>query len=125
MTVVARQRRRRRLGDLETGDQFEKCIGFLGQRMAGGGRFLDHGGVLLGRLVHVDHGRVDLGDVGRLFPCRIDNLGDVVVDVLDLLADGTLPQAGFVRQEEIDLPAFLANREQPKAIKPVSGPLTA
>ncbi|PYB75583.1 saccharopine dehydrogenase family protein [Rhizobium wuzhouense] len=33
-----------------------------------------------------------------------------ICTVLDLLADGTLPQAGFVRQEEIDLPSFLANR---------------
>ncbi|EKF60098.1 dehydrogenase [Agrobacterium albertimagni AOL15] len=33
-----------------------------------------------------------------------------ICTVLDLLADGTLPQAGFVRQEEIELPAFLANR---------------
>ncbi|WP_337738379.1 saccharopine dehydrogenase family protein [Agrobacterium vitis] len=30
--------------------------------------------------------------------------------VLDLLAEGTLPQSGFVRQEEISLDAFLANR---------------
>ncbi|GGK28830.1 saccharopine dehydrogenase family protein [Salinarimonas ramus] len=30
--------------------------------------------------------------------------------VLDLLAEGTLPQAGFVRQEDIRLDAFLANR---------------
>ena len=30
--------------------------------------------------------------------------------VLDLLANGTLPQKGFVRQEEIALDAFLANR---------------
>ena len=30
--------------------------------------------------------------------------------MLDLLADGTLPQQGFVRQEEVALPAFLANR---------------
>ncbi|MEO3999705.1 saccharopine dehydrogenase family protein [Mesorhizobium sp. CAU 1732] len=29
---------------------------------------------------------------------------------LDLLANGSLPQAGFVRQEEISLEAFLANR---------------
>ncbi len=29
---------------------------------------------------------------------------------LDLLADGTLPQAGFIRQEDVPLPAFLANR---------------
>ena len=30
--------------------------------------------------------------------------------VLDMLADGTLPAAGFVRQEDIALDAFLANR---------------
>ncbi len=30
--------------------------------------------------------------------------------VLDMLADGCLPQAGFIRQEDIPLPAFLANR---------------
>jgi saccharopine dehydrogenase-like NADP-dependent oxidoreductase len=30
--------------------------------------------------------------------------------VLDLLAHGALPQAGYVRQEEIPLAAFLANR---------------
>jgi saccharopine dehydrogenase-like NADP-dependent oxidoreductase len=30
--------------------------------------------------------------------------------VLDMLANGTLPQKGFVRQEDIALDAFLANR---------------
>jgi saccharopine dehydrogenase-like NADP-dependent oxidoreductase len=30
--------------------------------------------------------------------------------VLDMLADGSLPATGFVRQEEIGLDAFLANR---------------
>jgi saccharopine dehydrogenase-like NADP-dependent oxidoreductase len=30
--------------------------------------------------------------------------------VLDLLADGALPQQGFIRQEDIPLHAFLANR---------------
>ena len=30
--------------------------------------------------------------------------------MLDLLADGTLPQTGFVRQEQVPLEAFLANR---------------
>ncbi|MCH1928420.1 hypothetical protein L6232_26865, partial [Shewanella sp. C31] len=30
--------------------------------------------------------------------------------VLDMLADGTLPQTGFIRQEDIALPDFLANR---------------
>lgn len=30
--------------------------------------------------------------------------------VLDMLADGSLPQTGFIRQEDIPLPTFLANR---------------
>jgi saccharopine dehydrogenase-like NADP-dependent oxidoreductase len=33
-----------------------------------------------------------------------------ICSVLDLLADGTLPQKGFVRQEEIALTDFLSNR---------------
>ncbi|MDR6869267.1 saccharopine dehydrogenase-like NADP-dependent oxidoreductase [Bosea sp. BE125] len=33
-----------------------------------------------------------------------------ICTVLDLLAGGTLPQSGFVRQEDITLQAFLANR---------------
>jgi saccharopine dehydrogenase-like NADP-dependent oxidoreductase len=33
-----------------------------------------------------------------------------ICTVLDLLADGTLPQSGFIRQEDITLQAFLANR---------------
>src|SRR5690606_37388568 len=33
-----------------------------------------------------------------------------ICTVLDLLADGKLPQKGFVCQEEISLPAFLENR---------------
>jgi len=33
-----------------------------------------------------------------------------ICTVLDMLAAGDLPQSGFVRQEEIALPAFLANR---------------
>jgi saccharopine dehydrogenase-like NADP-dependent oxidoreductase len=30
--------------------------------------------------------------------------------MVDLLAEGKLPKKGFVRQEEADLPSFLANR---------------
>ncbi|MCM2455557.1 saccharopine dehydrogenase family protein [Rhizobium sp. CG4] len=33
-----------------------------------------------------------------------------ICTVLDLLADGTLPQKGFVKQEEVALPKFLNNR---------------
>jgi saccharopine dehydrogenase-like NADP-dependent oxidoreductase len=40
---------------------------------------------------------------------QITTAGSVCA-VLDMLAQGALPQAGFVRQEDIPLPAFLANR---------------
>jgi saccharopine dehydrogenase-like NADP-dependent oxidoreductase len=30
--------------------------------------------------------------------------------MLDLLREGVLPQAAFVRQEDVDLPTFLSNR---------------
>ena len=33
-----------------------------------------------------------------------------ICTVLDLLADGTLPQQGFVKQEEVALSKFLNNR---------------
>ncbi|PZU20950.1 MAG: saccharopine dehydrogenase [Shinella sp.] len=44
-----------------------------------------------------------------------------ICTVLDLLADGTLPSKGFIRQEEIALESFLANRfgrvYDPEAVK--------
>jgi saccharopine dehydrogenase-like NADP-dependent oxidoreductase len=33
-----------------------------------------------------------------------------ICTVLDLLAEGKLPQRGFIRQEDVDLNLFLANR---------------
>ena len=43
-----------------------------------------------------------------------------VTDVLDLLANGRLPQSGFVRQEDIPLPVFLENRFGQVYAKPES-----
>ncbi|MBI1197719.1 MAG: NAD(P)H-binding protein [Phenylobacterium sp.] len=40
---------------------------------------------------------------------QITTAGSVCA-VLDMLAEGDLPQQGFIRQEDIPLPAFLANR---------------
>ncbi|MFZ5720457.1 MAG: saccharopine dehydrogenase C-terminal domain-containing protein [Pseudomonadota bacterium] len=40
---------------------------------------------------------------------QITTAGSVCA-VLDMLAEGALPQKGFIRQEDIPLPAFLANR---------------
>jgi saccharopine dehydrogenase-like NADP-dependent oxidoreductase len=45
-----------------------------------------------------------------------------ITAVLDLLAEGRLPQSGFVRQEEIALPDFLANRFG-RAYDPAAGEL--
>lgn len=43
--------------------------------------------------------------------------------VLDLLATGKLPQTGWIRQEDISLPAFLANRFGRVYGQPDAGPL--
>jgi saccharopine dehydrogenase-like NADP-dependent oxidoreductase len=47
---------------------------------------------------------------GRLRSAIQITTAAAICAVLDLLADGGLPQAGFVRQEEVALSAFLANR---------------
>jgi saccharopine dehydrogenase-like NADP-dependent oxidoreductase len=47
---------------------------------------------------------------GRTVPAIQLTTAGSVCAVLDLLAEGALPTQGFVRQEEIRLPAFLANR---------------
>jgi saccharopine dehydrogenase-like NADP-dependent oxidoreductase len=44
-----------------------------------------------------------------------------ICTVLDLLADGHLPQSGFIRQEDIPLPVFLENRFGQVYAKPESG----
>jgi saccharopine dehydrogenase-like NADP-dependent oxidoreductase len=45
-----------------------------------------------------------------------------ICTVLDLLAGGELPQAGFIRQENIPLKVFLANRFGQVYAKPETGP---
>ncbi len=45
--------------------------------------------------------------------------------VLDMLASGDLPGKGFVRQEQIALPAFLANRFGRNYASEASGPVGA
>ncbi|MGJ3264543.1 MAG: saccharopine dehydrogenase family protein, partial [Salinarimonas sp.] len=47
---------------------------------------------------------------GRVLSAIQITTASAVCAVLDLLAEGVLPQAGFVRQEDIRLDAFLANR---------------
>ena len=47
---------------------------------------------------------------GRMMSAIQITTASGICTVLDLLAEGTLPQKGFVRQEEVDLPKFLDNR---------------
>ncbi len=51
-------------------DHFGQRLGLLPQRMAGGGRLLDHGGVLLRHLVELVDPGVDLAQPGRLLDRR-------------------------------------------------------
>ena len=53
--------------DLEAGDRTGQALGFLRQGVAGCRRLLNHGGVLLGHLIHLVDGGVDLLETGRLF----------------------------------------------------------
>ncbi len=55
---------------------------------------------------HVSH--AEIGGVARS-AIQITTAAGICA-VLDLLLEGGLPSAGFVRQEQVDLPAFLANR---------------
>ena len=47
---------------------------------------------------------------GRLVSAIQITTASAICAVLDMLADGAIPARGFVRQDEIGLPAFLANR---------------
>ncbi|KND19232.1 saccharopine dehydrogenase C-terminal domain-containing protein [Pannonibacter sp. Q-1] len=47
---------------------------------------------------------------GRLYSAIQITTASAIAAVLDMLAAGQLPQQGFLRQEDIPLPAFLANR---------------
>ena len=75
-----------------------KRLGFTGQAVAGGGGLLDHGGVLLGRLVHLVDRGIDLGQAGCLFLRRGGDFADQMVELADLLDDAVERVAGFPDQ---------------------------
>lgn len=55
--------------------------------------------------------KIYAGDVDGTFRTGIQSTtASAICAVLDMLVDGTLPQKGFIRQEEINLDTFLANR---------------
>ena len=74
--------------------------------------FVTVSGVQGGRLVQETYANKIYGrPVGGVMRSAIQiTTAAGICGVLDLLAAGALPQRGFVRQEEIALPAFLANR---------------
>ncbi len=74
--------------ELELADQRQERIGLVGEFAAGGGGFLDHGGVLLGHLVHLVDGAVDFGERPRLVLRRRRDGFDMLADRGDLLAEG-------------------------------------
>lgn len=61
-----------------------------------------------GRLVQESYANRIAGD-GRLSAIQLTTAAGICA-VLDLLAEGELPGRGFVRQEDVDLEAFFANR---------------
>jgi saccharopine dehydrogenase-like NADP-dependent oxidoreductase len=65
-----------------------------------------------GRLTQETYARkIYAGDVGGVQRSAIQiTTASSICAVLDLLAEGRLPQSGFVRQEDVPLQAFLANR---------------
>ncbi len=74
--------------------------------------FVTVSGVQRGRLVQETYANKIYGrPVGGVMRSAIQiTTAAGICGVLDLLRSGALPRQGFVRQEEIALPAFLANR---------------
>lgn len=60
---------------------------FLNEAMAGSGRFLPHGRVLLRALIHCVDRRVDLLQCGGLFAGGLDDGVDMTIDLLHLIDD--------------------------------------
>ena len=66
--------------------------------MAGGRALFDHGGVLLGGLVHLVHGHIDLFKTGGLLRGRGGDLGDDAIDLADLGDDPPQGLSGLADQ---------------------------
>lgn len=74
--------------------------------------FVSVSGQVGGRFVQRNFAQEIYGQTlhGRLLSAIQISTASSICTVLDLLAQGDLPQQGLVRQEQIALPAFLANR---------------
>lgn len=74
--------------------------------------FISVSGQQGGRLLQRNYAQEIYGTTlhGRAISAIQNSTASSICAVLDLLAQGQLPQSGWVRQESIDLPTFLANR---------------
>lgn len=72
--------------------------------------FVTASGMRGGHLVQETFSRTILGGAGPDATAIQQATAAGLCAVLDLLLTGALPQSGFVRQEDVPLPAFLANR---------------
>jgi saccharopine dehydrogenase-like NADP-dependent oxidoreductase len=74
--------------------------------------FVTVSGTKNGRLVQETYAnKVYAAQVGKIVRSGIQiTTASAICAVLDMLAKGDLPQKGFIRQEDITLEAFLANR---------------
>ncbi|MND76338.1 hypothetical protein D3C80_679830 [compost metagenome] len=87
--------------------------------MAGGGRLLDHGGVLLGDLIHLVHGRVDLLQAGGLLLGRGRDFAHQTVDFGHATDDAL---QGLARlSDQIDALADLATRGRDQGLDLLGG----
>ncbi len=74
--------------------------------------FINVSGMKDGRLVQESYANKIYSQKvnGRLFSAIQITTASAICTVLDLLADGKLPQTGFVRQEQIEFSDFITNR---------------
>jgi hypothetical protein len=108
-----------RAAGLETADQTGKLVAFLIEHMRGGGRFLNHRGVLLGHLIHLVQRRVDLMKRRRLFLRAPRYSRNDLVDFGHVLDDSGQRLAG--RADEIDPLRDLGGRRRNKPLDLLGG----
>ena len=86
---------RRTAAKLEGGHDVREAICLLTQAIGRRGGLLDHRGVLLGHLIHLIDGSVDLAKTGGLFLSRGGHLGNERINFTDLRRDRRKHFAGI------------------------------
>jgi hypothetical protein len=98
------------MAEFEAADETLQFLRLLGQGMACRRRLFHHGGVLLGRLIHLGHNGIDLIETCRLFlgtrcdrgddPVEVPDLGDEMSGGRGLTPGSTNTALYFLRREE-------------------------